>query len=144
MKRETVIAIFFGVLLGALVALVLLVKNKEFQLTKTKTIAPTEKIKKLSKKAIVNLKSLEILEPQDGSIFNAKTITVKGKADKDALIIIQSPIKDVVLKNEKKEFSVTFPLALGENVIKITAYSKNTQAKPQEKELYIYNLDEEL
>lgn len=144
MKKETVIAIFFGVVFGALVALILLAKNKELQLTKTKTIAPTEKIEKLSKKAVVNLKSLEILEPQDGSIFKAKTVTVKGKADKDALIIIQSPIKDVVLKNEKKEFSVTFPLALGENVIKITAYSKDTQAKPQKKELYIYNLDEQL
>ena len=98
MKKETVIAIFFGVVFGALVAFILLAKNKEFQLAKTKTIAPTEKASKLSKKVIVSLKSLEVSEPADGSIFNTKSINIKGKADKDALIIIQSPVKDIVLK----------------------------------------------
>ncbi|OGK25816.1 hypothetical protein A3A46_00170 [Candidatus Roizmanbacteria bacterium RIFCSPLOWO2_01_FULL_37_13] len=144
MKKETVIAIFFGIVFGASVALVLLAKNKEFQLAKTKTIAPTEKIKKLSKKVVVNLKSLEILEPQDGSIFNAETVKIKGKADTDALIIIQSPIKDLVFNNEQEQFSVIFPLALGENVIRITSHPKDTSVRPQEKELHIYNLDEQL
>lgn len=143
MKKETVIAIFFGIIFGALVALVLLVKNKEFQFAKTKTIAPIEKIKKLSKKVVVNLKSLEILEPQDGAIFNAETVRIKGKANKDSLIIIQSPIKDLVFKNEKEQFSIIFPLALGENVIKITAHPKDTSARSQETELHIYNLDEQ-
>lgn len=144
MKKETFIAIFFGVIFGAMVALFLLAKNKEFQLSKTKTLAPTEQVSKVSKNVAVERKLLEIMEPQDGSIFVDKTITIKGKADKDALIIIQSPIKDSVFKNEKEQFTVTFPIALGENVIRITAYSKDTQTKPQEKELRIYSLDEQL
>ena len=144
MKKETVIAIFFGVVFGALVAFILLAKNKEFQLAKTKTIAPTEKASKLSKKVIVSLKSLEVSEPADGSIFNTKSINIKGKVDKDALIIIQSPVKDIVFKNEKEEFSVSFPLALGENIIKITAHLKSGNLRPQEKELHIYYLNEEL
>lgn len=144
MKKETVIAIFFGVLFGALVALFLLAKNKELQFSRTKTIAPTEKINKISKNNVQNQKSLEILEPEDGSVFNSKTVTIKGKADKDALIVIQSPIKDSILKNEKDQFSLSFPIALGENVIKITAYGKDAQSRPQEKELHIYNLDEQL
>ena len=89
MKKETVIAIIFGVIFGALVALFLLAKNKEFQLNRTKTIAPTEKINKISKNILVNQKSLEILEPEDLAIFNSKTVTIKGKADKDALIILE-------------------------------------------------------
>lgn len=144
MKKETIIAIFFGVAFGALVALFLLAKNKEFQLTRTKTIAPTEKASKKSKNIIVDIKTLEILNPQDGVILNSKSVKIEGKADKGALIIIQSPIKDMVLKNEKDQFSIVFPLSLGENVIKITTYSKDALVRSQEKELHIYNLDEQL
>ena len=144
MKKETIIAIFFGVLFGSLVALFLLVKNKEFQLTKTETIAPTEKVSKTKRNIIVSQKPLEISEPQDGSIINNKTVAIKGRAGKDALMVIQSPIKDIVLKNDKEQFSVLFPLALGENVIKVTAYSKDDQTRPHEKELHIYNIDEQL
>lgn len=144
MKKETIVAIIFGIVFGALVAFFLLSKNKEFQLNKTKTIAPTEKINNTAKNVVVDLKNLEILEPQDGSIFNSKTVTIEGKADKEALIIVQSPIKDTVIKNEKEQFTTSFPLALGENVIKITAYLKDGQSRPQEKELHIYYLDEQL
>src|SRR3989338_7749053 len=101
MKKETIIAIFFGVLFGSLVALFLLVKNKEFQLTKTETIAPTEKVSKTKRNIIVSQKPLEISEPQDGAIINNKKVSIKGRAGKDALMVIQSPIKDIVLKNDK-------------------------------------------
>lgn len=144
MKKETIIAIIFGIIFGALVALFLLAKNKEFQLTKTKTIGPTKKTSKIVKNIKANQRSLEILEPQDGSIFEAKTVTVKGKAAKDSLIVIQSPVKETVIKNDKEEFTASFPLALGDNVIKITVHLKDNQSRPQEKELHIYNLDEEL
>lgn len=144
MKKETIIAIFFGVIFGGLVAVFLLAKNKELQLNKTKTIAPTGKANKTTKNIVVNLKPLEILEPKDGSVFNAKSIIIKGKADKDALIVIQSATKDTILKNEKDQFSVSFPLALGENVINITAHLKDSKLRPQERELRIYNLDDEL
>ncbi len=144
MKKESVIAIFFGIIFGALVAIFLLAKNKEFQLTKTKTIAPTEKLGKIAKNVIVDQKTLEILEPKDGLISDSKTVTIKGKADKGALIVIQSPIKETILKNEKDQFSVLFPLVLGENVIKVSAHLKDTQARPQERELRIYYLDEQL
>ncbi len=144
MKKETIIAIFFGVLFGSGVAIFLLAKNKELQLTKTKTIAPTEKAAKAVKNVVVNLKPFEIIEPKDGTVVNAKNITIKGKAEKDSLIIIQSATKDTILKNSKEEFSVSFPLALGENVIKITVHLKDAKVRPQERELRIYNLDDEL
>lgn len=144
MKKESIIAIFFGILFGALVAIFLLAKNNEFQLTKTKTIAPTEKLGKIAKNVIVNQKSLEIFEPKDGLISDSRTVAIKGKVGKDALIVIQSPIKETVLKNKKDQFSISFPLALGENVIKISAHLKDTQARPQEKEVRIYYLGEQL
>lgn len=144
MKKESAIAIFFGIVFGALVAIFLIAKNNEFQLTRTKTIAPTEKLGKTTKNVIVNQKTLEILGPKDGLISDAKTVTIEGEVNKDALIVIQSPLKEIVLKNKKDQFSASFPLALGENVIKISAHLKDTQARPQEKELRIYYLNEQL
>ena len=144
MKKETIIAIFFGVAFGAVVAIILLAKNKEFQLTKSKTIAPTEKASTVKKNVIANIKPLEILEPDNGAVFETNSVTIKGTADKDVLIIIQSPIKETALKNIKGQFSLNFPLSLGENVIHITAYTMDNQVRPQEKQLNIYYLDGEL
>ena len=44
----------------------------------------------------------------------------------------------------KSDFKISFPLALGENVIKIVAYPKNKTFRPQEKDLKIYYIDSEL
>ena len=87
---------------------------------------------------------MEILEAKDGEVFNSKTVSIKGKADNGSLIVIQSATKELVMKNEKGEFTVSFPLALGENLIKITAYLKDSKVRPQERELRIFNLDDEL
>ena len=144
MKKETIIAIFFGVAFGAVVAIFLLVKNKEFQFTKSKTIAPTEKAGTIKKNVIANIKPLEILEPDDGTVYVTNSVTIKGTADKDVLLIIQSPIKETALKNDKGKFSINFPLSLGENVIQITAYTMDNQVRPQEKQLNIYYFNEEL
>ncbi len=60
------------------------------------------------------------------------------------MIIIQSPIKDLVFKNDKEQFSTDFPLALGENVIRIGAYPQDKLLRSQEKELRIYYFSEQL
>jgi len=46
-------------------------------------------------------------------------------------------------KVEKEDFTVDMPLALGENVISLTLYPKNSQGRSQQKELRIYYLDEQ-
>ena len=144
MKKETIIAIIFGVIFGGAVAVFTLIKNKELQLTKTKTLTQTGKQINKPKIPIVESKPLEILEPKDGIVVNNFTITLRGRADKNSLIVIQSATKDQVFKNEKNEFSVQFPLSLGENLIKITMHPVNNLIRSQEKEIRVYNLDEEL
>ncbi len=59
-------------------------------------------------------------------------------------MVIQSPIKNLVFKAEKDQFSVNFPLALGENIIRITIYPQDKKIPQQEKELRVYYLKEEL
>lgn len=144
MKKETVMAIFFGILFGAIVAIFLIIKNNEFKFDKTKTIAPSAAVNQKAKTTPMITDLLEIQEPQDNTIFSTKNIRIKGTVEKNSLIVIQSPIQEVSFTTGQKEFSVPFSLAMGENVINITAYSKESRVRPQEKELHIFFLENEL
>jgi hypothetical protein len=144
MKKETVIAIIFGLFLGGLLALFLSIKNKEMELAKSKVISSQNKILPSNQLSQLEFQPLEIGEPADRIIVDKPSINIKGKAMKNSLIIVQSPIKDQILTNEKDSFSLDFPLALGENVIKIVAYPKDNQFRSQEKEIKIYYIDSEL
>ncbi|PIQ72898.1 hypothetical protein COY13_04500 [Candidatus Roizmanbacteria bacterium CG_4_10_14_0_2_um_filter_36_35] len=144
MKKETIIAVFLGIAFGGILAFFLIVKNKEIQLNKNKVIAPTGANTQSAVKTNISVTTLEVTEPNDGSIFDKNSVTIKGKVSKDSLIVLQSPIKDLVFKNEKEDFSIDFPLALGENVIKLVVYPSDKQSRTQEKDLKIYYLREEL
>lgn len=145
MKKETIFALILGIIFGGSLAFFFVIKNNEIQLKNNKVIAPTETINKVQLKENINkIIPLEINEPNNNLIVNVNTINIKGKATKNSLIIIQSPINDVVFKNEKEDFSIDFPLALGENVLKIVVYPSDKQIRSQEKELRVYYLKEEL
>jgi hypothetical protein len=144
MKKETTIAILFGIILGGILAVFIIAKNKESQMAKNKTIAPASKLTPAPSVAVLDYQQLEISEPLDGVIVDKNTVKIKGKTDKDALIIIQSQVKDMIFKNTKVDFNVDFPLALGENTIKVVVYPKDSQVRSQEKELKVYYLDEQI
>lgn len=144
MKKETTIAIIFGIIFGGLLAVVIISKNKENQLEKTKTITSTNKISPAISTSKTNIQQLEISEPYDSMITKNSSIKIKGKAEKNSLIIIQSPIKELIITNTELTFSVNFPLALGENIILINVYPKDKQLKSQEKEIKVYYLDEQI
>lgn len=144
MKKETMVAIFFGVVVGGVLAFIIIAKNKQSQLEKSKTIAPTEKLVLPQKSSQVNFQSLELVEPEDRMIVSKNEVVISAKVAKNSLVVIQSPIKDLVFQAEKDQFSVNFPLALGENVIRITVYPQDKKLHQQEKELRVYYLKEEL
>ena len=139
MKKETLIAIIFGVGLGVVLAVVFIMQSKENQLTKAKPINNLSKTV-TPKLKMVTTPTLEISEPTDNLIVDSNSINIKGKANKNALIVINSPIKDLVFKNEKEEFKVNFPLALGENVIQLTVYPDDKTGSSINKTLQIYYL----
>lgn len=142
MKKETVIAIIFGLGLGGVVAFFLLAKNKEMQLDNTKTIAPVLKISPSIGQPGQQESSLEVIEPNNDAIVTGNTVTIKGKASKGSLLIVQSPVKEVVQKLDSNQFSIPFNLALGENTITLTLYPADKNVLPQEKELKVYYLTE--
>jgi len=144
MKKESTFAVILGVLMGAVVALVLIFQNKQIQLEKNKTIAPKTTITPSVALNNTNIQSFVILSPGEGVIVDTNSISIEGKAPNDALIVIQSPAKETILKSKKDQFKATFPLAYGENVINITFYPKDPQLRSQEKRIRVYYLDNQL
>lgn len=144
MKKETIVAIFLGLLFGGILALVISFKNKEIQLTKSKIIAPPKEKNVSPNLSGTELQPLELTEPADKAIFESNIMRLKGTAAKDSLILIQSPIKDLAVQNLQEKFDLEFPLALGENSIKIVVYPKEKQFRPQEKSIKVYFIDSEL
>lgn len=143
MKKETVIAIMLGIVFGVIVAVVMVVKTKDQQIDKVKPMNSSLHITPTISVNNTQFQPLQITSPETGVIVGKNTITVTGKASKDALLVIQSPIKTMIMKITSETFSADFPLAFGENVITVSEYQKDTQAVAQEKELKIYYLDEQ-
>ena len=144
MKKETVVAIILGLIFGGILAVLISFKSKELELAKNKVIAPPKEKTVSLNTSGTELQSFELSEPADKAIFGSGTIHLKGTAAKDSLIVVQSPIKDLVVKNKQEKFDLEFPLALGENSIKIVVYPKEKQFRPQEKSLKVYFIDSEL
>ena len=140
MKKETLVAVFLGLLFGGIMAVFISLKSKEIELSTNKVIAPPKENVSLPNLTEIE-QPLKLSEPADNAIFNKDIIRFKGTAAKDSLIIIQSPIKDLVVKNTSEKFDLEFPLALGENSIKIVVYPKEKQFKPQEKFIKVYFID---
>jgi len=142
MKKETIIAIIFGVFFGAIFSFFFIDSSKkQFQspklLSNLITITPKNKVTEIVSQ------NLEIITPENNSISNQKQIVIKGKAPKKSLMIIQSPIKDITFENENESFTIDFPLAYGANQISIFSYPKNSPT-PLFKNLIIYYLENKL
>jgi len=144
MKKETIVAIILGLLLGGMVAFFLITKTSEKELEKSKAIAPTSTLNQEKVAVVSGYQNLEISQPQDEEIVDKEMVTISGKVEKNSLIVIQSPIKEVILNADNNSFQTDFPLALGENVIKIVAYPHSQLLRSQEKELRVYYLKNEL
>lgn len=142
MKKETIIAIVFGILLGTVGAFVMITKAK--QIGTNRTIQESKRNSATTPSArTANLQLLKLTAPKDRSLSTKNSIKIKGKTEKDSLIVVQSPIKELSLKSKTASFQIDFPLALGENIISITSYPKDSQVPAQQKILKIYYLEEE-
>jgi hypothetical protein len=144
MKKETLIAIFFGIILGGVLAVGIIFKNKQDQISKNKAVAPINKITPSVAVTQALVQNLDITQPTSGTIVYEDNVVIKGRTTKGATIFLQSAFKDQVYKTDKQDFEIKFPLAFGENTIKITVYPQDPQEKIQEKELIVYFLEEKL
>lgn len=143
MKKETAIAILLGVGLGLIFAIGVTLKTRNKDTKKVTPISHTLNITPSVTAKSAQSGTLEISEPEDGSIAAANSVVIKGKAPKNSLIVIQSPVQTFTFTNDTEEFSQKFSLALGENVIIVTAYPEKQNGSGIERDLKVYYLDEE-
>jgi len=144
MKKETLVAIFLGIFFGLCFAFFIVENLSQNKLGKRGDLVSKKKEVSISPIKTATLKLLTIDKPKNQVVVNQEQITIEGSAENDSLIVIQSPIKDLVFQNKNEQFKVNFPLALGENVIRIVAYPKNSNLRNQEKTLFIYYLPNEI
>lgn len=144
MKKETSVAIGIGAFLGLAIAIFLVFNTKNAQFANKKVMnQPADQVSLAPTNVISVPVVLEIQSPDSGTIVSVNTITIKGKATKGNLLVIQSPVKSSTLITTDDTFNVDFPLSKGENVIHISLYTKDSGGIGQEKELRVYNLDEQ-
>ncbi len=140
MNKETIIAIVLGIILGGGIGAYVLFRTGGGDDTKIIPVTSDKDGKKVVKTVLPQgQRQLEITSPKDKTVVTKNEITITGKAQKNSLIVIQSPIDNKVLKNEKDTFSTKFSLARGENVISVNTYSDSST--PQELILTIYFVD---
>lgn len=124
MKKETGIAVFLGIIAGISIALFVILGARGQQKTNGNVmqsdITPTVSI------VTGQISPLIISSPSEDVIVESSTLLVKGSAQKDALVVIQSPGDEVIFKNKNTQFSEEITLVPGENIIKVTTYSLKT------------------
>lgn len=140
MKKETSIAIGMGIVFGLIFSFLVIVNTQKNQSVSQK--APVQKNRPVTTQQQTISQPIVISQPNDGEIFDAASVMIKGKIDKNSFIVIQTPIKDASFITKTEDFEYTLPLSLGENVIHISAYPKGSAlGKVQEKELRVYYLN---
>jgi len=124
MKKETGIAVFLGIIAGISIALFVILGARGQQKTNgtvmQSDITPTVSV------VTDQVSPLTISSPSEDVIVESSTVRVKGSAQKDALVVIQSPGDEVIFKNKDTHFSEEITLVPGENIIKVTTYSLKT------------------
>lgn len=147
MKKESLIAVIFGLLFGGLFYLALI--NTNFLKTGPKNLNKELANKNIQlspspvKKIENTIQTLTIDQPKNHLVVDNNIITIKGKAPKKSLIIIQSASSEKIFENQKENFEVEFPLSYGANQIVIFSYPKGVQT-PLFKKLTIYYLENKL
>lgn len=138
MKKESLIAMILGIGAGVTIAILLISNSKSSGSSDKKVITPavSPTVAILQHEAF----TLKISSPATNSTSESDEIEIKGSAPKGSLIVITSSAGDQTIKNEEGAFEAKFPLALGENVIRITAYNGKDSTS---KTLKIYQLGSE-
>lgn len=140
MKKETSIAIGMGIVFGLVFSFVVILNTQKNSTVSQKKQPQIVRPAGTTEKQILT-QPITITSPNDGAIIDTASVTLKGTVEKGSFVVVQSSGKDAVFTSDKEEFSYNLPLTLGENVIRLSAYSKGAQGKIQEKELKVYYLN---
>lgn len=126
MKAEKVILSFIAIIVGLVAAGVAFYF---YQVTKTVPEDQNKPIAVVTQEAAAPTpeeKLLTIDSPKEEEVFNKKLITIKGKTESGATVVVSSETADdVVTPAANGEFSLTHTIPDGTTVIEITAIFPN-------------------
>lgn len=126
MKQERVILSFITVLIGLLVAGIAF-----YFYQTTKVVSDKSSVNSLNSVVSPTPKPtifLVLNEPNNEIVVSNKTLTVSGKTNPEATIIIITDSDQLVLKpSSQGDFSTTITLESGQNLIRIRAVTPNAE-----------------
>ncbi len=80
---------------------------------------------------------LEVGSPEDEILIFEDNIVVSGKTGPDSAVIISNQVNDAGLQADKNgQFSKVFPVAVGANLVEITAIDKDGSTRTVTKSIY--------
>lgn len=123
MKTEKILLSFVAVLIGLIVA------GIGFYIYQTTKALPSKNATGVSLATptpTLPTVLLTIDTPQDESTTDNKTITISGKTDSKAILVVSTPTGDQVIKpSSVGNYSTTATITSGENDIHVTAIDPN-------------------
>jgi len=125
MKKEILIAILIGFILGLIITFGIWTANKSLKDNQEK--APQTEDVSVLKPEEENKESLslKIIEPVNNSISDEEEITIKGSASSSAIItIIYQEGEKILEADEEGNFETEISLVGGTNEIEISAYDE--------------------
>jgi len=140
MKKEVLIAIVIGFILGLLITFGIWAANKSLKELKEGTQKPQEVVLEITPTPTPTLPeekiSLTITSPEDNSINSQEKIEIVGETTPEAVVTILYQEGEKILEaDENGAFSTEITLVGGANEIQITAY--NSQGNEARKTLNV-------
>lgn len=134
MKKEVIIAILVGLVLGLIITFGIYTANQAVKKQNQTTNLPSNGAH--PSPSPIAAGKLEITEPEDNLVVNQSKITVSGITEaKNAVAVLTEESEQLILADEEGVFSTEVVLVSGANEIKIITMDKNNQK--QEKFLTI-------
>ncbi len=138
MNRETFIAIFLGFAGGILVAFLLIAVPKKLPQVKKTTLSPTPQ---QEQKPSPENGKFTIISPENNAFIETVEVEIIGTGTENTQVVINGPSDDkVVTIGKDGKFSGKVSIYTGENLLNITAYSKDNS--PVSKQLTVFALNE--
>lgn len=133
MRKEVLIAILLGGILGLAIAFgVWRVNLALTSNTQTQRLTESES-RTSSNEQEQNSKSLIITEPENNALVSLSPITVKGRAEKNSIIIITSPTDEVsAVADAQGNWTGNIKLEAGANAILVMAINENRDEEIEE------------
>lgn len=146
MRKEMVVAIVLGLLLGGGAAYGLVAFPGKFSQAPSPTITPSEKdettLETTPQPSPIQGITLEILLPENQALTQEEEITISGKTKGKALVAVSSPVDEqVTVAEDDGAFSERVKLSEGSNEIVVVSRINGLEA---EKRIIVNYTNEEI